>query len=50
MRMRPCSAQPWRQSSTRRLLAEASWPDTTDCDRLDQAFDKLNSPRGHCVA
>jgi hypothetical protein len=27
----------------KKFAAEASWPDTTDCDRLDQAFDKLNS-------
>jgi hypothetical protein len=27
----------------RKAVAEASWPDTTDCDRLDQAFDELNS-------
>ena len=27
----------------KKTAAEASWPDTTDCDRLDQAFAKLNS-------
>jgi hypothetical protein len=27
----------------KKSAAEASWPDTTDCDRLDRAFDKLNS-------
>jgi hypothetical protein len=27
----------------KKAAAEASWPDTTDCDRLDQAFEELNS-------
>ena len=27
----------------KKTAAEASWPNTTDCDRLDQAFAKLNS-------
>ena len=27
----------------KKTAAEASWPKTTDCDRLDQAFEKLNS-------
>lgn len=27
----------------KKAAAEASWPDTTDCDRLDQAFERLNS-------
>ena len=26
----------------KKAAAEASWPNTTDCDRLDQAFDELN--------
>jgi hypothetical protein len=27
----------------RKAVAEASWPDITDCDRLNQAFEALNS-------
>ncbi|MFL5341453.1 MAG: DUF6891 domain-containing protein [Gemmataceae bacterium] len=27
----------------KKAAAEASWPDTTDCDRLDRAFQELNS-------
>ena len=27
----------------RKIAEEESWPDTTDCDRLDQAFSELNS-------
>ena len=27
----------------KKAAAEASWPATTDCDRLDQAFEELNS-------
>lgn len=27
----------------KKTAEEASWPDTTDCDRLDQAFAELNS-------
>jgi hypothetical protein len=27
----------------RKAAAEASWPDTTDCDRLDHAFEELNA-------
>jgi hypothetical protein len=27
----------------RKIAEEESWPDTTDCDRLDQAFAELNS-------
>jgi hypothetical protein len=27
----------------KKAASEASWPDTTDCDRLDQAFEELNS-------
>jgi hypothetical protein len=27
----------------KKATAEASWPDETDCDRLDQVFDTLNS-------
>ena len=27
----------------KKIAEEESWPDTTDCDRLDQAFAKLNS-------
>ena len=27
----------------RKAAEEASWPNTTDCDRLDQAFEELNA-------
>src|SRR5262245_54432258 len=27
----------------KKAAAEASWPDRTDCDRLDQAFEELNA-------
>jgi hypothetical protein len=27
----------------KKAAAEASWPNTTDCDRLDQAFEELNA-------
>jgi hypothetical protein len=27
----------------KKATAEASWPDTTDCDRVDKAFEELNS-------
>ncbi len=27
----------------KKTAAEAWWPDTTDCDRLDQAFERLKS-------
>lgn len=27
----------------KKAAAEGSWPDTTDCDRLDQAFEELHS-------
>jgi hypothetical protein len=27
----------------KKSVAEASWPEETDCDRLDQAFESLNS-------
>ena len=32
-----------RPEFQKKTVAEASWPSTTDCDRLDQAFAELNA-------